>query len=75
MNYGQPNDLAARIQKWSDQSRFDSAAPWLGLGFVADMDLAAKQLGDYDRLRQVLTSKGYCLDTIDLAVLVEMLLP
>jgi hypothetical protein len=44
--YGKPDkDLGKRLAYWANQLSHDRRYPWVGLGLIADLNCAAKQLG------------------------------
>lgn len=43
--FGQQEGIADRLIYWSETFRKDSRYPWVGLGFIADLECAARLLG------------------------------
>lgn len=80
-DYGKPEGLADRLRRWRHRLGTDRALPWVGLGLIADIELAAAMLDGApmpdDRVRDVLVEMG-ALDkndtTTDVADMLRILL-
>ena len=44
-NFGVRTGLENRLATWANQLSMDNRFPWVGLGLIADLKCAAKQLG------------------------------
>lgn len=42
--YGKPDGLAPRLRKWAKDLAANTTYPWVGLGLLADLELAADML-------------------------------
>lgn len=43
--YGDPEGLVERLRKWRARLTSDKSLPWIGMGFIADLDTAIAMLG------------------------------
>jgi len=43
--YGKPEGLRDRLAEWVKRLSEDPALPWIGLGLIADLNEAVRQLG------------------------------